>query len=192
MTLIHPCKTTTDPRLHRLLTFVMLLAMAMGLQVLEAMIPPPVPLPGIKLGLANLMTVIAILMLGPVSGVLLAATRSILSSLILGTFLSVGFFLSVGGAIASAIVIVLALRWLRPMLSLIGVSVLGALTHNTVQLALAWVFFIQQGVLFYYLPVLWILALISGTATGLVLQAIEQRGVLTSVSSTTMLSPPLR
>jgi len=192
MTLLQSNKTTIDPRLHRLLLFVMLLAMAMGLQVLESMMPPPVPLPGIKLGLANLMTVLAILMLGPVSGVLLAATRSILGSLLLGTFLSVGFFLSVGGAIVSAIVIAIALKWLRPGLSLIGVSVLGALTHNTVQLGLAWVFFIQQGVLFYYLPMLWLLALISGTATGLVLQAVEQRGILTSVSSTTMLSPPLR
>jgi heptaprenyl diphosphate synthase len=159
----------------------MLLSMALVLHVLETLLPPPLPLPGVKLGLANLMTVAAILLLGPVTGIALAIARSIVGGLLVGTFLSVGFFLSLGGALASAIVVAVALRWLRPILSLVGVSILGALTHNTMQLVLAWLFFIQQGALFYYLPILWLLALISGLLTGVILQAIERRGLLISV-----------
>lgn len=179
--------STTDPLLRRTLTFAMLLAMALVLHVLEGALPPPLPFPGVKLGLANLMTVVTLVLLGSVSGVLLALTRSVLGSLVAGTFLSVGFFLSTGGAVASAVVVALALRWLRPALSLVGISVLGALTHNTVQLLLAWLFFVQQGALLYYLPVLWLLALISGTVTGLILSEIERRGLLTSPAGRDML-----
>lgn len=167
----------------------MFLAMALVLHVLETALPAPLPLPGVKLGLSNLMTVLTVLVLGPVSGVALAAFRSVLGSLIVGTFLSVGFFLSLGGALSSALVVALALRWLRPPLSLVGVSILGAVTHNTVQLTLAWALFIQQGVLFFYLPMLWILALIGGTITGLILSEIERRGILTNVTAGTMLPP---
>jgi len=172
-----PAKTAIDPRLRQTLLFVMLLAMALVLHVLETLLPPPLPLPGVKLGLANLMTVAAILLLGPAPGVALALARGVVGGLLVGTFLSVGFFLSLGGGLASAVVLAAALRWLRPGLSLVGVSVLGALTHNTVQLALAWLFFTQQGALFYYLPVLWGLALVSGALTGLILNAIERRGL---------------
>jgi len=181
-------KSTLDPELQRTLIFVMLLAMALVLSVLESMLPPPLPFPGVRLGLTNVMTVVTLLALGPRSGIALAALRSVLGGLFVGTFLSVGFFLSVGGALASAVVMALALRWLRPTLSLVGVSVLGSLTHNTVQLGLAWAFFVQQGALFYYLPVLWLLALVSGTLTGLVLSEVERRGVLTTLRLKTMLS----
>lgn len=174
---------TPDPALARTVTLAMLLAMALVLHVLEGTLPPPLPFPGVKLGLANVMTVVALLLLGPVAGLSLALGRSVLGGVIGGTFLSVGFFLSLGGGLASALVVLLALRWLRPALSLIGISVLGALTHNTVQLVLAWAFFIQQGALFYYLPLLWLLALVSGTATGLVLDELERRRVLTSARS---------
>jgi len=179
---------TADPALKRTLAFAMLLAMALVLHVLEGALPPPLPFPGVKLGLSNLMTVVTMLLLGPWAGIGLAATRSALGGLIAGTFLSVGFFLSLGGGVASAVAVALALRWLRPGLSLVGVSIVGALVHNTAQLALAWAAFVQQGALFYYLPVLWVLALISGTATGLVLSEIERRGVLTSVAGRGMLT----
>lgn len=183
-------KTSVDPALHRTLVWVMLLALALVLHGLEALLPPPLPVPGVKLGLANLMTVLAMLALGVRAGVMLALARSVLGSLLLGTFLSVGFFLSLGGVIASALVTAVALCWLRPALSLVGVSVLGALAHNTVQLGLAWLWFVHSGVLFFYLPVLWLLAAISGTATGLVLRALEDRGVLTSLRAGAMLNPP--
>ena len=181
-------KTTLDPALYRILVFVMLLSMALVLHGLEAMLPPPLPFPGVKLGLANLMTVIAVIKLGGRAGVSLALLRSLLGGLILGTFLTVGFFLSLGGALASAMVVVASLRWMRPGLSLIGVSVLGAVTHNTVQLILAWAFFVQNGVLFFYLPVLWLLSLISGSITGLVLRALDKQGTLTTPYCADMLT----
>lgn len=175
-------KSTLDPRLSRTLLFVMFLSMALALHVLESALPPPLPFPGVKLGLANVMTTAAMLVLGVGSGVALALARTLLGSLIVGTFLSVGFFLSAGGALASALVTALALAWCRPALSLVGVSILSALVHNTAQLLLAWAAFIQQGVLFYYLPVLWLLALASGLITGLILRALEQRGTFQRIA----------
>lgn len=175
-------KTTLDPRLIRTLYFVMFLAMALALHVLEGSLPPPLPIPGVKLGLANVMTTAAMLTLGIGSGLALALVRTLLGSLIVGTFLSVGFFLSGAGALASATVTALALAWCRPALSLVGVSILSALAHNTAQLVLAWAVFIQQGALFYYLPVLWLLALGSGLVTGLVLRALEQRGTFRPIA----------
>ncbi len=185
---LYLAKTTLDPALYRVLVFVMLLSMALVLHALEAMLPPPLPFPGVKLGLANLMTVVAVMKLGGRAGVSLALLRSLLGGLILGTFLTVGFFLSLGGALASALVVVAALRWMRPGLSLIGISVLGAITHNTVQLILAWAFFVQNGVLFFYLPVLWLLSLISGSITGLVLRTLDEQGTLTTLYSGDMLT----
>ncbi len=185
-----PPNTTVDPAMQRTLVWVMLLALALVLHGLEALLPPPLPVPGVKLGLANLMTVAAMLALGARAGLLLALARSVLGGLLLGTFLSVGFFLSLGGALAGALATAVALRWLRPGLSLVGVSVLGALAHNTAQLALAWLWFVHSGVLFFYLPVLWLLAAASGTATGLVLRALEDRAVLTRLRTGAMLNPP--
>ena len=85
-------------------------------------------------------------------------------------------------AVSLTLVTALALTWCRPALSLVGVSILSALVHNTAQLLLAWAAFIQQGVLFYYLPVLWLLALASGLITGLILRALEQRGTFQRIA----------
>ncbi|MCS6902965.1 MAG: Gx transporter family protein [Candidatus Bipolaricaulota bacterium] len=148
--------------------FAALLALGIVLYVLEGLFPPLLPLPGAKLGLSNILVLFTMLFLGYKDGILLALARSLLGSFISGTALAPGALLSLAGGLASAIVVALSLRFLTPPLGLVGVSVLGAVTHNLTQLAVAYFLFVQISGLFYYLPVLLFFALVSGLVTGLI------------------------
>ncbi len=154
--------------LRRRILFAALLALGIVLYVLEGLFPPLLPFPGAKLGLSNILVLFTMLFLGYKEGIFLALARSILGSFIAGTALAPGSLLSLAGGLASAFVVAVSLRFLRPPLGLIGVSILGAITHNVVQLLVAYFLFIQIGGLLYYLPVLLGLALLSGLVTGLI------------------------
>ncbi|MEO0081903.1 MAG: Gx transporter family protein, partial [candidate division WOR-3 bacterium] len=85
-----------------------LVACASVLQVAETLLP--YPLPGVRLGLANVFTLVALVETGPADAFHLALLRSLLSSFVLGTFLSPAFVLSFAGAVVSAAVMVLLFR----------------------------------------------------------------------------------
>lgn len=143
-------------------SFFLTLATVLGL--VEAMLPNPLPIPGVKLGLANTVTLIAIYLYGLKDGLALSVLRVIFVSLLLGTFLSVSFFLSMTGALASTLVMALFKRCI-PAPSIIGVSIAGAVTHNMGQLLMAAVL-IQTGYIFFYLPFLLLAAIPTGVVTG--------------------------
>lgn len=171
--------------LRRVTTFAILLALGVALWVLEALLPPLLPLPGAKLGLSNIVVLFTMLLLGLREGVYLAILRSLLGSLIGGTFLSVGFFLSFGGAVASALAMALGLRLFRRTFSLIGISIIGAVVHNVTQLLLVYYLFIRQPGVLYYLPFLLWAGLASGVVTGAILVYLERRLALTRGFSNT-------
>jgi heptaprenyl diphosphate synthase len=153
----------TDTRATRLSVLV---ACASVLQVAEALLP--YPLPGIRLGLANLVTLIALVQTGPADAFALALLRSLTSSLVLGTFLSPSFLLSFSGAIASATLMVLLYRLgrARPALgpSLIGISVAGSTGHVLAQVAVVYLIFVRSpGVL-----LLWPWLALSGAVMGII------------------------
>jgi heptaprenyl diphosphate synthase len=142
-----------------------LVAAACVLQVAESLLPHP--LPGVRLGLANLITLIALVELGPARAIELAVLRTVVSSLLLGTFLSPTFALSFAGGVASAAVmaILFALgRRAGPFrLSVLGISVAGAVSHIATQVLLVYIVFVRSsGVLF-----LWPWLAIAGVGTGL-------------------------
>lgn len=165
--------------LRRATTFAVLLALGVALWVLEALLPPPLPLPGAKLGLSNIVVLFTMLLLGLQAGIYLAVLRSLLGSLVGGTFLSVGFLLSFGGALASALAMALCLRFFGKIFSLIGISIIGAVVHNMAQLLLVYYLFIRQPGVLYYLPFLLWAGLVSGTVTGAILIYLERRLALT-------------
>lgn len=148
----------------------MLAACASVLQICESLIPHPVP--GIRLGLANIITLIALSRLGFKAAMEIALFRTLISALILGTFLSPGFLLSFSGAIGSTLVMAgifhLSNVLRKPVFSLVGISLFGSLTHNLVQFGLVYLLFIQHSGLFWVLPWLGISAVIMGWITGLV------------------------
>ncbi len=160
-------------------TFAMLLALGVALWVLEALFPPPLPIPGAKLGLSNIVVLFTMLFLGYREGIWLAVLRTLLGSLIGGTFLSVGFAMSLGGAVASALAMALSLHFCGRLFSLIGISIIGAAVHNAAQLTLAYLLFIRQPEVLYYLPFLLLAGLVSGGVTGSILVYLDRRMALT-------------
>lgn len=140
-----------------------LTALALGLSYAERMIPLGLvaPLPGIKLGLANVVTLVTLCLAGPGAafGVLIA--RCFLGSLFAGSLSGLLFSLT-GGLLAMG---VMCLARKSRRLSVYGVSVCGAAAHNIGQIAAA-VAVMQTPAVISYLPLLLITAVISGLITG--------------------------
>lgn len=156
-----------DKKIHKV---ALLVALACVLQISESMLPHPVP--GLRLGLANMLTLTALVLLGFRYAMEVAILRTILSSFLLGTFLSPGFILSFSGAVISTLIMGF-FYWLsglhqRCQLSIIGLSIVGALTHNLVQLYLAYFLLIKNSGIFIFLPWLMIGALATGWVVGVV------------------------
>ncbi len=139
-----------------------LAALAVVIHLLEAALPSP--LPGIKPGLANAVVLYALLRHGWRVAAWVALLRVLVSGLLLGHFLSPGFFLSLAGAVAS--LLVLALAWRLPGLSGVGLGVLAALAHVSGQFALAYLWLMPDPGLFYLLPPFLTAAWLFGIATG--------------------------
>jgi heptaprenyl diphosphate synthase len=160
---------------NRLARLSLLAAMGIALHLLEASLPNPLPLPGAKLGLANIVVLVAIVWYGLRDGLKVTVARCVLSSFVMGSFLGVTFWLSLAGGVAATVVMGLAYRYAGGAFSLVGLSVLGATAHNLGQLAVAAVVIGSGGVLMYYLPMLLLFALPAGVATGLVARGLLAR-----------------
>lgn len=153
--------TATDRRIA------WLTALALSLHVIEATLPSPVP--GMKPGLANIITVATLMLYGLSAAAWVSLLRVIAGGLLLGTLFSPTFILSFGGALASTGMLALAVaisrgRWFGP----VGYSVLAALAHMAAQVGIAYVAFIPHPGLFYLLPALMTAALIFSIVNGII------------------------
>lgn len=145
-----------------------LVTFAVVIHTVEAALPLPMPVPGVRLGLANIITLLALVFYGLQSGLAVAVLRTFLGSLITGGFLGFGFWLSLAGGISSCLVMVAALTLVRNgWATLLSVSVLGAVTHNLVQLALAAAIVSNPALFTGYFPLMLLLAVPTGIFTGL-------------------------
>ncbi|MDR1702969.1 MAG: Gx transporter family protein [Sporomusaceae bacterium] len=142
-----------------------LVAMAGALHAVEALLPLPLPVPGAKLGLANIVSLFLLVTFDLKSALYVTVARVILGSLLAGSFLGTAFLMSLGGGIFS----VLAMHWFltkrTPLFSVYGISVIGAAVHNTVQVVLAACLVASQGLL-WYVPYLIFFAVPTGIFTG--------------------------
>lgn len=143
----------------------MLTALALGLSTMENLFPVTavIPLPGVKLGLANIVTLFALYELGAMPALSILIARCLLGSLFAGNFSALLY--SLMGGIA-AMLVMIGLKQLR-RLSVFGVSIGGAAAHNAGQIAAACITLGNTAVLGYF-PVLLGVSLITGTITGLV------------------------
>ena len=154
------------------LTFMaLLLAVALTIFVVEARIPPIVPIAGVKLGLANIVTLAALVWIGRKEAFTVLVLRIILGSVFAGQ--AVSFMYSLGGGILCFLTMAVALRLLGRE-KLWVVSVLGALSHNVGQILVAMALTGTVGII-AYLPVLMISGVITGTVTGLAAQLMTER-----------------
>ncbi len=138
-----------------------LCALALGLSLVDRLIPVAafIPLPGIKLGLANIVTLFALYFFGAPVAFTILTIRCILGAVFAGSISSLAFSLF-GGFLALAVMAVL--RKSR-RLSLFGVSIAGAAAHNIGQI-IAGSILLGSTAVFAYLPVLLIVAIFTGTA----------------------------
>ena len=121
------------------------------------------PVPGGKLGLSNIVTIINIFVFGGRNALLIAVLRSFLGTIVMGGVISAIY--SVSGAVFSTVAMWLIKKYFYPRVSLVGISIAGASVHNITQLFVAAVTY-KSIYVFSYLPLLLIIALLSGTATG--------------------------
>ncbi|MBI5450480.1 MAG: Gx transporter family protein [Gammaproteobacteria bacterium] len=160
-------KTTRDD--HRI---AWLTGLAILIHMLESTLPSP--LPGVKPGLANVITLIVLMMYGWSAACWVTLLRILVGSLLLGTFLSPTFLLSLSGALtmlAAAATTRLAPAAFGP----IGLSVLMAIAHIAGQFAVAYTLFIPHQGLFSLLPLLMTAAVAFGLINGLISQAVLRR-----------------
>lgn len=135
-------------------------ALALGLSFVERFIPLPIFLPGIKLGLANVVTLVALCILDRRSAFAILTARCLLGSLFGGL---TGLAFSLSGGLVSLGVMTLALG--SKKLSLYGVSVLGAAAHNIAQILVA-MGLMASPLVGAYLPWLLVASVVTGVLTG--------------------------
>lgn len=143
----------------------MFTALALALSIVENYFPLGllIPVPGIKLGLANIVTVFAIVMLSPWDTLVIIVIRCFVMGLFTGP---VSLVFSLTGALLAFVVMKLLSLGLGRVFSIIGISMGGAVAHNIGQIAAAVVLMQDAGLIFSYLPLLMIVALFTGALTG--------------------------
>lgn len=148
----------------RIVILGLFVAVAGVLHVVEAWIPLPLPVPGAKLGLANIVSLFVIVAYGWREALAVAVLRVFLGTLLGGVFLGPAFAMSMSGAIFSLFIMEYSYRnWRR--FSLVGISVIGSVCHNLAQITVA-AFLVSNSGIFWYLPYLVMFALPTGIATG--------------------------
>lgn len=152
-------------------------ALAIVIHVIEAGFPSPIP--GVKPGLANVVTLIVLLRHSLRLALWVALLRVVLGSLLVGSFMAPGFWLSLAGAAASLLILATGVGWNMAVpvlrLSAAGLSVLSALAHMGGQFLLAYSIFVPHPGLLRLLPVLMSAALLFGGVTGIAAARLLQR-----------------
>ncbi|MBR1815867.1 MAG: Gx transporter family protein [Lachnospiraceae bacterium] len=139
-----------------------LIALAMVLSYLESLVPLSFAIPGIKLGLANIVTIVALIKLGLKPALIISVGRVLLSGLLFGNPATIIY--SMVGALLS-IAVMFIVRKLK-LLAITGTSVCGAVAHNLGQLIVAAVV-IENTKIFYYMAVLSLSGIIAGILIGI-------------------------
>ncbi len=147
----------------RVATYGVLVALAFIFSYIESMFPIPMPVPGMKLGLANIVVVVALYTTGYKEAFVVSLVRIILVGFTFGNMNTMLYSLS-GGVLSFAM---MALMKKCNFLSIVGVSVIGAAFHNIGQILVA-MLLLESTILLYYLPFLLISALVSGVLIGII------------------------
>lgn len=161
-----------DKRLtYRVTRMALLTAIALTIFMAEAQIPNPIPIPGVKPGLANIVTVYAMFVLGPADTLMILVSRVFLGSVFSGQMMT--FFYSLSGGLLCYVVMLLLCRVLTKK-QIWLCSCIGGACHNTGQLAAA-ILIARTSALVVYLPYLLLAGLAAGLFTGLCAQFLTAR-----------------
>lgn len=154
-------------QLHDKYRIALLSACALGIHSLESLIPTPIP--WLRLGFANIITTITLVLYGLYPAIMVTLIRVVLGSLLSGTFLGPAFLLSLGGGIASTLSMGVVFLILPRLFSAIGLSIIGAMFHNIAQLIIAYFFFVQRiEAIILIAPLIMIIGTLTGTMNGFI------------------------
>lgn len=148
-------------------------AAAIMVHIFESAIPTF--LPGLKPGLANIITISVLCLYGFRIAAWVSVLRVVVGSMLLGTFLSPTFFMSASGALLSLGILWIATRLPKNTFSAVGFSLLAALAHMSGQFICAWLLFIPHDGLWRLFPVLMTVAVIVGIINGIISQRLVNR-----------------
>ena len=159
-------------KIRKLTTMALLSAVTLILFTVEAQIPLPVPVPGIKLGLSNIVTVYSVFTLGPGPAALILFVRIFLGAVFAGNFSTI-FYSAAGGYLALLISVLLRRVLTKKQIWVAGC--LGAAAHCVGQMAAA-ILISATPSLAVYLPVMMVCSILTGLLTGLCAQILINRG----------------
>ena len=159
-------------KVKKLVLLGLLTAIALTIFMIEAAIPPLVPIPGVKLGLANIVTVFAVFAIGSREGFAILLCRVFLGAVFAGNFSTI-LYSGAGGLCAIAITVVSRRFLTNRQLWVAGT--LGAIAHSIGQMVAAIVISATPG-LALYLPMMLVISVLTGCFTGLCAQLLLNRG----------------
>jgi heptaprenyl diphosphate synthase len=154
-----------NERPRKLARLALLLALATAMHTAEAVLP--VTLIWFRFGFANIIGLATLYLFGFKEALLLTLGRILLGSLVTGSFGSPAFILSLCGGMCAILAMGLFHACFPASLSEVGISVVGAVFHNTAQLAVAYAILIRNEAVFLLLPVMLLAALGTGVLNGL-------------------------
>jgi len=149
---------------RKMVILALLTAQAIVLSIVENWIPLPIALPGIKLGLANIIVLTAIAFFGLKDALVIVLVRAVLSSFSTGGFTV--FMFSIAGGILSTLIMNFLYNEMSGLFSITGISVAGAIMHNIGQLLMASIIMKDLSVMMY-LPLLLLSGVIMGSFVGM-------------------------
>lgn len=169
-----------------------LIACGSALQLAESFIPFPIPIPGVKIGLSNITTLLGLVLFGIPAAFEISVFRPLITSLTNGTFLSPGLVLSLCGSVVSCAVMALVYMAMRGRRfhSVIALSVIGAVTHNAAEIVVGYYWLLPHKAVIALAPFMIFVAMIGGYLVGwsarYVLERMEQvkLNTITAVNDT--------
>ena len=160
---------------RKLVLIAILTSLAIVLSIAESFIPS-IGIPGVKLGLANIVIILVLYEIGVLEAILINLLRVVVTGLVRGTFLSMGFLMSLTGAVLSLGIMILFYLLIKKF-SIIGVSVIGSIFHVTGQIVIAMIFLGTPFMVYYY-PIIGVSAIITGVFVGLVARVIIKTEII--------------
>lgn len=151
----------------KLVILSLLTSQALVLHVIERMITPPIFMPGVKLGLANVISLFAIIIFGGKEAMLIVFLRTLLGSFFGGGFSA--FAYSIAGGVLSTLIMTFMYKYCKGAFSIVSISVVGSVFHNIGQILIASIV-VSNVNLFFYLPILLIAGVIMGIFIGVTVQ----------------------
>ncbi|PKM68866.1 MAG: heptaprenyl diphosphate synthase [Firmicutes bacterium HGW-Firmicutes-2] len=155
--------------LRRMIILGLLIAIALVLSYFERFIPLSFAVPGIKLGLANVVTLLAINLYRPKDVYFLVVLRVILASIFIGSMMSLWY--SMAGGLLSATGMLVMSSFPKDKVSIVGISVVGAICHNIGQIIIVSIITGSAYVAMTYFPILVVAAIVAGIFIGYVAKA---------------------